>query len=187
MYQIVFLLVFLSIQFSSWALIDQNIYQNKYGSYFVPLHHSRPAVNAIKEGQVYEKDTLEFIEAIYEKGTDVIHAGTYFGDMLPFFSSLVKENNVWAFEPVALNYDCATKNIQLNDLKNVNLFHLALSDKTTQLIMNTMENGEFLGGGSKIVKKDSTGQEDGLEFIEAVRGDSILAGNSQRIGLIHIA
>lgn len=151
-------LLFIDFGFSNEfeCLIDQNIYENKYGKYYVPLNHDRPAVNKIKNGRVYELETLQFIEKIYKKGTSIVHAGTYFGDMLPFFSHLVGYQQVWAFEPVRLNYLCAEKTVQLNKLKNVNLFNLGLSNQNSQLIMRTINtNGIPYGGGSHVITNKS--------------------------------
>ena len=139
--------------------IDPVIYHNKYGNYFVPKNHERPAVLAVKKGQVYEEETLSYIANIYQAGTDIVHAGTYFGDMLSFFSSLVGPNHVWGFEPVQLNFLCAQKNIQLNHLENVFLFHFALSDHFGQSFMKTKKSGIPLGGGSRIVEKQLSIEE----------------------------
>lgn len=104
--------------------IDDTIYMNKYGMYIMPKYHSRPAMHVIKRGQVWEHTTLSFVKKIYQQGTDIVHAGAYFGDMLPFYSNLVgRSNRVWAFEPILLHFICAEKTMQLNGLQNVVLRH----------------------------------------------------------------
>lgn len=169
-------------------LIDPNIYENAHGQYYVPLNHNRPAVNAIKSGEVYELKTLQFIEKIYKKGTSVVHAGTYFGDMLSFFSHLVGDQKVFAFEPVKLNHRCASKNIDLNNLKNVNLFNMGLSEKSSQLTMRVVNRyGQPCGGSSHIIAKDVNRQsQERFEEITAISLDDVLEGYSDEISLIHL-
>lgn len=104
--------------------IDSTVHMNKYGMYIVPKNHVRPAINAIKTGRVWEPSTLSFVKKNYRQGTDIVHAGAYFGDMLPFYSNLVgHRNTVWAFEPVLLHFICAEMTTELNGLQNVVLQH----------------------------------------------------------------
>jgi FkbM family methyltransferase len=80
----------------------------------------------------------------------IIHAGTFFGDMLPQFSKYCKET-VYAFEPVLESYVMARQHVMYNDLKNVMLFHAGLSDKTGHAYIKTSnQNGSHLGGSSYI-------------------------------------
>lgn len=110
--------------------IDDTVYMNKYGMYILPKYHSRPAIHVIKRGQVWEQTTLSFVQKNYQLGTDIVHAGAYFGDMLPFYSNLVGHSNkVWAFEPILLHFICAQKTVQLNGLQNVVLRHGMLRNK----------------------------------------------------------
>lgn len=173
--------------------IDPKIYENRYGKYYVPLNHNRPATIAIKSGEVYELETLEFIQKNYKKGTSIIHAGTYFGDMLPFFSKLVGNQKVFAFEPVHTSYLCAKKNIELNHLQNVDLFNLALSEKSSQLTMRIKDkSGTSYGGGSHMISDETfydslhDEPEDHFIKIEALSIDYILQNCNETISLIHL-
>lgn len=182
--------LFLILPLYSEALedfIDPQIYHNKYGDYYVPLNHNRPAVHAIKTGRVWEATTLKYIETIYEKGTSIVHAGTYFGDMLPFFSHLVGPHDVWAFEPVKNHFLCAQENCLLNNLKNVHLFNMALSNKNDVVTIVTQINNFILGGGSKIREippDQSTNIQ--FEYVQSVTLDEMLSDSHDRISLIHL-
>lgn len=159
------------------------IYENRYGLYRVPADHNRPAANLIRNGKVYEQRTLHLIEKLYPKGTSIVHAGTYFGDMLPFFSKLVGEKTVWAFEPVKLNYEYAASNVDLNQLSNVRLHNLALSNSITELYMETVnQNGKPRGGGSMIVENFS----DKNEKVSTSTIDSIVGESEDVIGVIQL-
>ena len=166
--------------------IDGQIYENEYGQYYIPENHEhRDAVKKTINGQVYEKETLEYISSIYPEGTSIVHAGTFFGDMLPFFSKLVGSNNVWAFEPVSLNYEYAIQNIALNNLENVNLFNYALSDSTCSLLMLTSIKGKQCGGGSRIVANSKKINCE-YEYVEGICLDDLLKNNSESISMIHL-
>ena len=165
--------------------IDPQIYHNKFGSYYVPLHHHRPAVEAIKRGEVWEAKTLKYIQEIYEEGTSVVHAGAYFGDMLPFFSKLVGKQQVFAFEPVRANFLCAKKNCRLNKLHNVALFQRALSNQIEMLKIATKVEDEFLGGGSTLHPVMNQNDRCITENVLTITLDQILK-SSNRISLIHL-
>lgn len=125
--------------------------------YFVPkyaLH--RPAVKNLLSGILYEPDTHRFVEEFFKafKGS-MVHAGTFFGDMLPDFSRSVP-GNVYAFEPVFENYVLAKLCVDNNGLSNVILMNSALSDSLGNLFIDTSEgDGKHAGGGSAISDKGS--------------------------------
>lgn len=120
--------------------------------YFAPkyaLH--RPAVKNLLNGTLYEPDTHDFVRNFCGtfKGS-MIHAGTFFGDMIPNFSKFVS-GNVYAFEPVFENYILAKLCVNSNKLSNVILMNSALSDSLGNLYINTSQsNGKHAGGGSTI-------------------------------------
>lgn len=179
-----FLWLFLVATSSLYAVCDQidpKVYANKYGLYRMPLG-SGPVLNAIKEGRVWEATTLDYIAHHHPKETSIVHAGTYFGDMLPLFSQLVGAKGVvWAFEPVPLFYECAMDTVQLNGLPNVALYNAALSDRPASLWMRA-----GLGGGSKIDNDVANPKQAGLKEVQAVALDDLLGPDCGRIGTIHL-
>lgn len=120
--------------------------------YFIPryaLH--RPAVKDLLAGNLYEPDTHELVREFCRcfKGS-MVHAGTFFGDMIPGFSRSVS-GTVYAFEPVLENYILAKICIDNNNLENVLLVNSALSDCMRNLRIDTREGGgKHAGGTSKI-------------------------------------
>lgn len=58
----------------------------------------------------------------------MIHAGTFFGDMLPSFSRAC-QGTVYAFEPVLENYVLAKLCVESNKLGNVALFNAGLGEE----------------------------------------------------------
>jgi len=120
--------------------------------YCIPKYAShRPAVRALVNGQIHEPETHKFVETFCSKyDGSIIHAGTFFGDMLPNFSKFV-QGNVYAFEPVLENYVLAKLSVERNQLLNVVLTNSALSEKVGNLKMETkQENGLHAGGASRV-------------------------------------
>lgn len=120
--------------------------------YFLPKYAShRPAVRNLLNGTLYEPDTHNFVRDFCKafKGS-IVHAGTFFGDMVPTFANYVS-GTVYAFEPVFENYILAKLCVNSNNLANVVLMNSALSDRLGNLYINTSEgDGKHAGGGSTI-------------------------------------
>lgn len=125
---------------------------NKYGAYCIPASAAhRPAARVVIAGEVWERDTVEFMTANCKSG-DIITAGTFFGDFLPALSvAAAAHGTVWAFEPNPESYRCAAITALLNDLRNVKLTNAALGENTeTRRLVVRDFTGRALGGASQI-------------------------------------
>lgn len=119
-------------------------------TFFVPryaLH--RPAAKANLAGKIFEPETHRLIAHIYAitRG-DMVHAGAYYGDMLPSFSRAAAPHRVVCFEPVLQSYVLARLCVASNALENVLLFNGALSDTNANLRMETRGKGGRHKGGA---------------------------------------
>ena len=120
--------------------------------FFVPQYAKhRAACDCILNGSMYEPLTHVFVQKYCAIHTgSIIHAGTFYGDMLPNFSKYVR-GTVYAFEPVLENYILAKLCVEANNLTNVHLQNAALSNIFSILHINTNQGGGLhAGGGSKI-------------------------------------
>lgn len=135
------------VEFSRLTLDDNTFFVPKYA-----IH--RPAVRNLFDGKLYEPKTHEFVKDFCsEFEGSIVHAGTFFGDMIPNFSKYVS-GNVYAFEPVFENYVLAKLCLDANNLLNVILINAALSEKLTNLLIQTEEDGgKHAGGASMIANK----------------------------------
>jgi FkbM family methyltransferase len=136
-----------NIEFTHVAFEGNHYFPPKYA-----LH--RPAVADLLQGTLYEPDTHEFVKHFFNSFTgSMIHAGTFFGDMIPNFSQAVP-GNVYAFEPVFENYVLAKLCVDQNDLSNVILMNSALSDNLCNLYIDTNQgDGRHAGGASTVADK----------------------------------
>jgi FkbM family methyltransferase len=83
----------------------------------------------------------------------IIEAGAYNGDDTIFFSDLVIDGTIYAFEPVINLYNIAKE--KTKDRKNVNLYNLALSDKTGTCSMYVSDlNGNEAASSSFLKPKE---------------------------------
>jgi len=125
----------------------------------------RPAARAVLSGAYWEPDTRRLVAHLMERRSgDIVHAGTFFGDMLPHFSAVSRR--LYAFEPVLENYVLARLCVIENDLENVVLIHAGLSDATgTGRIATADGAGRHAGGASQLAE---TGQIVTLLEIDAI-------------------
>lgn len=153
--------------------------RNKFGRYCVPSASShRNSAKKILDGEIHEPLTLEYIQEFYPGG-DIIHAGAYFGDFLPFLSSILDEGcYLWAFEPNPENFYCAKKTIEINGLDNVFLMNIGLADSDGFLQLQIVDkSGIPLGGGSRF-------GSGGID-VPVDRLDNLISLDRE-IGLIHL-
>lgn len=121
--------------------------------YFIPKFAThRPAAADLIEGKFHEPDTHKLVELFLNKnGGSILHAGTFYGDMLPKFSKFSKF--VYSFEPLMENFILANLCVQENDLTNTFLYNAALSN-TDEIVRISSQSftGKHAGGTSKIAK-----------------------------------
>lgn len=120
--------------------------------HFVPIYAvHRPACQEVLAGRYYEPLTHALIGALLnDKPGNMIHAGTFFGDMLPSFSRKCS-GTVYAFEPVLENYVLSKICIQQNNLENVIIFNAGLGKEMRVARIDTGdETSQHRGGRSHI-------------------------------------
>lgn len=121
--------------------------------YFIPQYaRHRPACQAFLNNRYYEPQTHRLIRFLLKSYPgNVVHAGTFFGDMLPSFSrSCGSAGRVYAFEPLLENYILARLSVDANKLGNVALFNSALGDKVAPCLMGRVRDNEHSGGASHV-------------------------------------
>lgn len=149
--------------------------ENKYGKYCVPcdLEPTRVECEKAIAGEVHEHDTIDAIIG-YSKGNAIVHAGTFFGDMLPAFSQ--NFSKVYAFEPQSSIYQCAATTVQLNALDNVELAHCGLSSKQGSALIKIGNNqGKQTGSAARIVgRHEGVTENITITTIDACVGDEVI-------------
>lgn len=120
--------------------------------YFVPkyaLH--RPVARKILRKKRAAEELHSLVEGVMEwRPGNMLHAGTFFGDMLPSFSRKTP-GVVYAFEPVLENYLLARQVTERNDLDNVLLFHAGLAERARAGRVETRGPVRHRGGTAFVV------------------------------------
>ena len=143
------------------------------GVYFVPIYgEHRPASQAVLNGEVYEPATHALIDSIMmHRPGSMIHAGTFFGDMLPTFARSCK-GVVYAFEPVLESYVLAKLCVEANEIENVFLQNAGLSDRISIARIDTGGTDEQHRGGTSQV--GNAGQSCALTTIDSLGLDDVV-------------
>jgi FkbM family methyltransferase len=158
--------------------LDGDVARNVHGLYYVPSSCRGIVAQTVRQGRVWEPDTLVLIRGI---AGDIVHAGAFFGDFLPALAQ--RDATVWAFEPNRLNYRAASVTTLLNDLGNVVLARAGLSDRSGQALVTTSSgSGAASGGASRIVFSSTGKQEEAVPL--ATVDESVPA--DREIGAIHL-
>lgn len=120
--------------------------------YFVPKYAvHRPVAGHILRKKYAAKPLHDLVGAVLERRPgNMVHAGTFFGDMLPSFSRKTA-GLVYAFEPVLENYLLARRVAERNALDNVLLFHAGLAESARPGTVETFDHVRHRGGGSYVV------------------------------------
>lgn len=141
-------------------------------TYFLPEYAiHRPAPRAFLNGQVYEPATHALMtHLLHARPGHIIHAGTFFGDMLPAFSRACG-GTVFAFEPVLENFVLAKLTVQENRLSNVVLQNAALGAVPGIAHMRTTgPKGRHIGGAAHV---DDAGQPTALVTLDSLGLDQL--------------
>jgi FkbM family methyltransferase len=106
-----------------------------------------------------------------ERPGSMVHAGTFFGDMLTSFSRKTP-GQVYAFEAVLENYLFARATVDANDLRNVLLFHAALGETNGLVEIQTAhQRGHHRGGASYVVEGGEGGTGEGRQLVPTLTID----------------
>ncbi len=125
----------------------------------------------------YEIELLEWLEKqTYRKGI-FVDIGANIGNHTVFFSKILSRET-WSFEPYKPAYDSLQANILANDLNNVTLFNIGLSDSDSFGDMQIQDTGN-IGTATVTRLNKSKGS------IQLKSGDEILK-NAKSISLIKI-
>jgi FkbM family methyltransferase len=91
-------------------------------------------------------------EVMLRRPGSMVHAGTFFGDMLPSFARKTV-GTLYAFEPVLENYLLARAVMTSNRLENVMLMHAGLAAEPGVARVQTHRGGRHFGGAARIVSR----------------------------------
>ncbi len=161
-----------------------DIQANEYGLYCVPrAYRTREVPRVLASGQVYEPNTLRFMQRMVGSG-DTVSGGAFVGDFFPALSrGLVSGAMLHSFEPNPVTHAAACQTIALNCLGNVCLARAAVGEAHDTLPLQVSRPGtEALAAGARIVAKAVDGQTIDVPVVPL---DDLIAPD-RHISILHL-
>lgn len=82
----------------------------------------------------YEQKEINMIFRLISDGSVIFDIGANIGWYSLNIRNKIKNSFIYAFEPIRSNYDLIKKNIRLNNLNNIKVYNLGLSNKNDKII-----------------------------------------------------
>lgn len=141
--------------------------------------------DCIRSGCLYEKFLLSYLRHFINPNKNVLDLGANIGTHSVIYSNYINSNSVvYSFEPQKLVFDILTKNIELNNCKNIVTFNLGCSNVNDVFYMNACYEIKENQGAFRI---DSTLNESTGLRIECKILDELLDElNINQIGYVKI-
>jgi len=150
------------------TLIKDDIFNIQYEDNIIKFYLPNATTDAVQRSILYtdkffEQDLLSEIRKYINSNTVVLDAGSNIGNHTIFFSKICKAKKVISFEPLKTVFNILEKNLELNDINNIEKYNFALGEKecrasiygydsisigSTQFEFN--DNGDF-----KVISLDS--------------------------------
>jgi FkbM family methyltransferase len=138
--------------------IDTTVVRFNNAEYYVPDYalHRPVSRKILREHKVSRRLDTFVGRLLSQRPGSMVHAGTFFGDMLPSFSRKTP-GVVHAFEPVIENYLLARAVVEANGLDNVLLMHSGLGAVTGVATLGVARGDQrrHLGGAARILTPES--------------------------------
>lgn len=131
---------------------------------------------------------VKFLKNIISEGENCLHIGASDARHSYVMSGLIKQGQVYAFEPSSYSYDHLALMVKLHRLKNVHTYHAAVSDKPGNVCLVTPQKSTGHAGRSfafitglentGTTRKDIESNKTSLEEVEATSVDSFVTEKS---------
>lgn len=107
------------------------------------------------KNEVFEFGLILLLLEYIKSDSVVIDIGGHVGNHSMQFAKKAKK--VYSFEPISQNYTLFEKNMVLNNIKNVELFKIALSDNKCNLSINEEKSKFSINSGAVFLKQSVQG------------------------------
>jgi len=155
-----------------------NVLGNKM---FVDLRNNRIGFHLVKYG-IWEPDTVKWLNEFLHLGMKVLDIGANIGYFALIEAKIVgNSGKVYAVEPDPRNLELLRKNVQINNLHNVELFDCAISNRSgveNFYLSKTSSHNSLLPISKKLGELkvraytvDDFLKENGIGWIDAIRMD----------------
>lgn len=125
--------------------------------------------------EVWLHQVYAHLKGDIERGHTVVDIGAYIGSFSVFAATRAEEVKVYCYEPSAESFHFLLKNMELNNLKNVKAFQLAVSGERGKVRLYINEKHSSMH--STVRTKDSVKTTDHCVEVNSVTLDDILDQN----------
>jgi len=133
--------------------------------------------------QLYDHKELSLLKKYLKPNDCFLDIGSNIGLYSIVASNIVGDNgSIFAFEADKFNYLKMLKNLDLNNIKNVNVFNIGLSDKHETLKLGICKTGNR-GGNSFLLSLDEGVDVECFSLFELVRSNSITKISGMKIDI----
>ena len=122
----------------------------RYNNVFYPQKNNSSVVKALLNDKIWEKKITNIFQAYIKEDWVVVDVGAYIGLHTLTISKLAK--SVISFEPQPLIHQCLKNTLEKQKIKNVKLYHTALSNKNGTTNIHTNNNGDASLEGIRDIK-----------------------------------
>lgn len=173
---------------------DENIVEVEGSKMFVDVFHKDPSMRrtfrAYAFNKVHEQETTALFRELVNDGDVVLDLGANIGYFTLLFAQLVGDSGkVYSFEPEPRNFHYLTKNIELNNFKNVHAYQKAVSNQSNKdkLYLCPYDTGHhtlYQNEGISSYRPDHASEE--VEFLEVdvVALDQFLDKEASKVHVI---
>lgn len=142
----------------------------KWKNYILPIKLFESSVFYYRHGL----DRLKNKKYIENK--TILDCGGYIADSALIFRDEFPNSKIISFEPLKRNYELAKNTLELNNVKNIVLENLGLSDKNEILKMKTYD--------TDLKNIESSIRDDGDEIVKVTTIDDYVKKHKLKVGLI---
>ena len=133
-----------------------HIVEKRVGPYEFRMLIDNPLSEAWYEQDHISTSTIFFYKKLLRKGDIVADVGAHNG----FYTLLCAKSvgcsgHVFSFEALPSNFETLARNVELNDVKNVDLFNLSIGEKQQSVRFNRYNDGMISDQGRLTVRMDT--------------------------------
>lgn len=122
--------------------------EDQYINFYLP-----EALNDAVQGEIFktnmffEQDLLLEVREFIKPGSFILDAGTNIGNHTVFFSKICKAQKIYCFEPLKTAFGILEKNLELNNISNVEKYNVALGEEITKAVISDSYSDNLGGTG----------------------------------------
>jgi len=143
--------------------------QGRHGKFLVPVNDQYVGQSLLAYGE-FSYLEFELFEDLIESAFVVVEVGANIGAHTVGLSALVPEGSVLAFEPQSFCYEFLETNININSIRNVTTFDVALGKYAQQMYAPTYSRDAFVNWGGISLGARTRNSE----AVSVVRGSSLV-------------